>query len=76
MSYDSSIVLAIKSGVFPMFCCCQGDDDELTGTGSGNNKANVYWTNSFTLTSRTFVLCQGCRDIVFMTQIYNLIKYI
>jgi hypothetical protein len=48
MSYDSSIVLAIKSGLLPVFCCGQGDDDdaagEVTGTGLASNIAHVHWT--------------------------------
>jgi hypothetical protein len=46
MSYDWSIVLAIKSDLLSVFCCGQQDDDdadgEISGRGSGSNIANVY----------------------------------
>jgi hypothetical protein len=54
MSYDSGIVLAIKSGVLPIFCFCRGDDDDDADDEirtSGCNKANVCWTNIFSPTS-------------------------
>jgi hypothetical protein len=68
MSYDSNIVLAIKAGVLPMFYCCQDDDDdaddEITGAGSGSNKANVYWTKLFSPRSLHFSYARGVKTLL------------